>query len=199
MQNSISYTISVLNDFSRLNEVHSLVHDAFVDAGLCPKKTNNLLNLYPHLNRIEETKIIIAEKDGKIIGTNSVTVDGEYGLHTDSYFKEETDLIRKESTNKIGSSWRIATDKNYRNNIGLLLDIIRKTVEIIIEMDIETCLYSFSTKHEKFYKKLLNAETIAESDVFLKEGLKTRSVLMKTNATKTINHLNKTFFNKRKI
>ena len=174
-----------------------LAHDAFVESGLITKNNNKQLNLYPHLNFIENTKTIIAENSNKIIGTNSITVDGTNGLHTDNYFKEETDKIRYNSSEKIGSSWRIATCTEYHRNIRLLLDIIQNSVELAVKMNIEICLYAFNKKHENFYKQLLNAETIAQKKINQKQGLNTELVLMKTDTEKTRNHLNKLFIKRK--
>jgi len=197
MSEKQKYKISILNDYNKLPEIHTLAHDAFIESGLIKKRKSNQLNLFPHLNLTKNTTTIIAEKNGKIIGTNSMTVDSEVGLHTDKYFKKETDKLRKDTSKKIGSSWRIATHKDFRSNIMLLLDLIEKSVNVAIDMKIDTCLYIFAKKHEGFYKKLLNAELIAEKKCFIDDGLEVNLVLMKTETNQTINHLNKIFIKRK--
>ena len=112
-----------LSDLTRLPEIYSLTHDTYVESGLIQPKETGTLNLFPHLNEIEETVIIIAESNGKIIATNSLTIDGEKGLHTDVYFKSETNELRKKHK-KLGSSWRIATDKKHRGDIRIIMTLI---------------------------------------------------------------------------
>jgi hypothetical protein len=150
-----------LTDLTRLPEIFSLTHDTFVESGLILPKKNGMLNLYPHLNKIKETAVIIAEFNGKIIATNSATIDGEKGLHTDVYFKSETDEYRKTHKN-LGSSWRIATDKAHRRDIRIIMNLIKYSLLVGEKMGMETCLFIFEKRHERIYKKLIGAETIAE-------------------------------------
>jgi len=158
-QNKLTY--KTLTNFNRLPEIYSLTHDTFVESGLILPKENGQLNLYPHLNEIKETTIIIAECDGQIIATNSVTLDGEMGLHTDMYFKEEMDFLRKNNSN-LGSSWRIATKKEFRGNIRVLMNLIKHSLTIGKEKGMKSSLFIFEKKNERIYKKLIGAKTIAE-------------------------------------
>ena len=150
-----------LSDLTRLPEIYSLTHDTFVESGLIAPKKDGILNLYPHLNKIKETVVIIAESDGEIIATNSVTIDGEKGLHTDVYFKSETDEYRR-THEKLGSSWRIATDKKHRRDIRIIMNLIKHTLSVGEKLGMKTCLFIFEKRHERIYKKLICARTIAE-------------------------------------
>lgn len=185
----MNYTIEVLNDYSELFKIHKLVTKAYISSGILSETYSENADFYPQLNTIPETKIIIAKKNKKIIGTNSITIDGKAGLHTDHYFKKETDLIRKSSKKVLGSSWRIATSQEYHNKIGLFLDLIKKTFLIAKEENIEICLFIFLKKHEKFYKSFLDAETITEKKILLEPGRSVNYVLMKTETEKTQKHL----------
>jgi len=193
----MNYKIEILNDFSELIDVHKLVRKAYISSGILSETYIGNADFYPKLNMIPETKIIIARENGKIIGTNSITLDGKYGLHTDHSFKKETDLIRKTSKSILGSSWRIATSQEYHKKIGLFLDIIQKTFFIAKEQNIETCLFVFLKKHEKFYKSFLDAETIAEKEIYFEPDRSCDYVLMKTNTKKTQKHLSDIFINRK--
>ncbi len=197
MRNINDYSISILSEFHKLEEIHELCHDAYVESGLIFKRQDSKLNLFPHLNTIENTKTLIAVKDNKIIGTNSITSDGIFGLHSDMHFKEETDFFRLNTKGILGSSWRIATNKIYRNNIRLLLDLVQNTVKLAVEMNIQTCLYVFAKKHEDFYKKLIGAETISQKRSNLEPGLNVDLVLMKTETVKTREFMNDLFIRRK--
>lgn len=187
------YKINKLKDFNRLPEISLLVRETFIESGLISDHFNSSADFYPHLNTIKETTILIAEQNGKIIGTNSMTTDSSVGLHTDSYFKEETDFIRKTEKKILGSSWRLATIHEYRNNIHLFLDLIQTSFHIAKEKHIETCLFVFNKKHEAFYKKLLDAETIAEKICTMDYEIKIPFVLMRTDTENSQKHLSKIF------
>jgi len=165
-----NYEIHLLKDYQLLDKIHLLTYQAYVESELITENVNKRANIFPHLNEIKYTNIITAIKDNNIIGTNSLTIDSEYGLHSDIHFKEETDRIRTSVTGLSGSSWRIATVSEYRKNIRLLLDLIQFTVNLAVEKEIHTCVYVFAKKHEEFYKKLIGAETVA-----CKKGFNTRT------------------------
>jgi len=187
------YKISKLKNFNRLPEISILVGKAFIESGLISKNFKQPVDLYPHLNTIKETTILIAESNGKIIGTNSMTVDSPAGLHTDYYFKEETDFFRKTENKILGSSWRIATEHEYRRNIRLFLDLIQNSFFVAKESHIETCLFVFAKKHEEFYKKMIDAETLAEKICTIEPGIDLPMVLMRTDTENSQKHLSKIF------
>ena len=197
MQTQNNYTIKELIDNNRLSEISSLVHETLVESNHITKRVDNIINLYPHLNNINQTNVLIAEINNKIIGTNSMTIDSEHGLHTDLFFKQETDYIRKSSDEKLGSSWRIATSKEYRGNIRLFLDLIQNSFFLAKEKGIETCLFVFDKKHEKLYKSLLDAETISEKVCNIEAGIDINMVLMKTDTENSQKHLNKIFIKRK--
>ncbi len=197
MENLNNYSINELIDYNRLSEISSMVHETLVESRHIIKGSTDKINLYPHLNNINQTTVLIAELNNNIIGTNSMTIDSEHGLHTDLFFKQETDYIRKSSEKKLGSSWRIATNKEYRGNIRLFLDIIQNSFFLAKKKGIETCLFVFDKKHEKLYKKLLDAETISEKVCNIEAEIDINMVLMKTDTENSQKHLNKIFIRRK--
>ncbi len=187
-----NYKLHKLKDFNRLYEIGKLVHDTLVESGHISSRYDKYVDLYPHLNKIPETSILIAESGGKIIGTNSMTLESPAGLHTDKFFKEETDCFRK-NKKILGSSWRIATSKEYRKNIRLFLDLIQNSFFLAKEMNIETCLFVFDKKHEEFYKKMLDAETVAEKICNIEPEIDIPMVLMQTDTENSQKHMSKIF------
>lgn len=190
MKNGQLITISQLTDFSRLPEIFSLAYKTFLENNLILPSESEQMDLYPQLNKSGHTIIIIAECEGRIIATNSVTMDGENGLHTDTHFKKETDEWRRKSK-ALGSLWRIATEKKYRNNVKLIKDILKKTVEVIEVMGIATVVFTIEKRHEKIYKRIFGAETIAEKVSSLDRNPKHEisMVLMVSNIEKMKNSL----------
>ena len=196
MQTSRTHQISILKDFKRLKEVHELAYSSYFKNEENNKPAD--INLFPILDTSKNTKTIVVEIEDKIIGTNSLTIDGEFGLPSDKYFKEETDAIRKNTSGNVGNSWKIATSQDYKSNVMLLFDIIQKTSELAVEMKIDTCLYIFPKKHENIYKKMINAEKIAEKKCNIGDVKDVHLVLMKTETKNSIKHF-KSLFTKRKF
>ncbi len=168
-----------LDDLNRLSEIYSITYDAFYENGDIPFNKKKMINSNPHLDNIEETIVIIAELNNKIIATNTLTKDGKNGLHTDKYFKIETDELRRKYKN-IGSTWRIVTKDKENNNIKLIKNLIDYSNTVASEMDIKYNLFIVKDKHENVYKNLVNAKTIAKKRTNMQssEGKEVNLVLM---------------------
>ena len=143
-----------------LERVYRLTHDVYVKSGYCKSKKNGRLVHYPHLDNIPETTVFIAIKNGKIVGTNSITLDGPKGLHVDEDFLNDVNKVRAEGR-RLVASWRIVTDCK---GIKPVIELISKTTDYALnELKAETALFTFHPKHERFYKKFLNMRTIARN------------------------------------
>ena len=144
-----------------LHDVWRLTHDVYVKAGYCKRRETGWLIHYPRLDNIIETAVFIAIENGRIIGTNSITLDGPKGLHVDDDFPKEVNKIRKEGR-RLVASWRIVTDCK---GIMPVVRLIKKTLAFgLNELWAETALFTFNPEHENFYKKYLNMTTIAKRD-----------------------------------
>lgn len=166
-----------------MDEVYRIVHDAYLERGYIEEQPYGKLIHYPHLDGIPETTVLVAIENSEIVGTNSVTFDGLYGMHVDEDFKEECDQIRLEKR-VLAASWRIATRKSCRNVRKVVMELIQKTVDHAIINGIETVLFSFNPRHERIYKKLLNMTTIARDDKSVAGLSNAPAVLMRADTEK---------------
>jgi hypothetical protein len=178
------YTIDKLKDYSRISDIYKLTHDTCVEAGVILPKEDGQLITFPHLDYTPQTTILIAEQDGQIIGTNSFKIDGSEGLHTDIYFREETDKIREKVTGVLGCSWRIATHKEYRKERSLILDMIKRTFEVALTANCEVCLFIFSEKHSRIYQRIIGAEIVSKKNFSLDNNIETMGVMMQVEIQK---------------
>jgi len=147
-----------------MDDVFRLVHDEYVRAGYCTPRHDGLLKHYPHLDYIPETFVFVAVEDNKIIGTNSLTLDGCMKLHVDCDFPEHVEQIRQElliDNHKLAASWRIATHPNARKQMVVILNLIHITFKAMVDNYLHTCLFTFNPKHERFYHKLLGFDTVS--------------------------------------
>ncbi|MAD61579.1 MAG: hypothetical protein CMH49_08760 [Myxococcales bacterium] len=152
----MSYRFSILEDESRLVEIHSLTHDCLVDAGRITPVDSGMFILYPKLNEIEETTVLIVEYEGRIIGTNTITLDNKHGLHSEVHFPDQTDKARKRSK-RLCSSWRIMIDKTHAS-ITVLMGLIEFTLEVGRQLGVDACCFVFRKSHALIYQRLLGLE-----------------------------------------
>ena len=131
-----------------LDEVYRLTHDEYIRMGYIEPRSDGRLRHYIHLDRIPETSIIVAFVDGRIVGTNSWTKDGVYGLHVDQDFKAECDQIRRElylRGKALAASWRIVTDNDFNSiRMKIVLTLIAETLKQIVLAGYETAVFTFN-------------------------------------------------------
>ena len=162
--------IERLEHIDQLPIVWKLTHDAFVSEGYCAPQPDGLLKHHlalditnGQLNR--NTTILISYVDDKPVATCSLTLDSEFGLHTDKAFRDETDRFRLECKQQgliLASSWRIVTTRDVSPRITM--NLIHETLLLSIEKDVDILLCTFNPKHKKFYCKRLGMEFVAQSD-----------------------------------
>lgn len=171
--------IRPITDNQELDKVYGLTHTSWVESGLVLPQPNGRIIHHPHLDASKDTTILVAIEDGIIVGTNSITIDGPSGLHVDHGFKDETDVIRAEG-NRLASSWRVATLPEYRSRSSLFKALVKATVRLAIEKDVDTCLFLFPPKHESIYQRLINAKTVCNKIIKYEEGFVVTAVMMRT-------------------
>lgn len=160
-QPSDALEIRPIKNHLEMEEVYRMTHDAYVDMGFIEPHADGRLVHYPHLDTLPETTVLVALVGGRIVGTNSLTLDGPVGLHVDEDFKAETDAVR--ATGRfLSSSYRINTLREFRHRRDIVMGLIRETVYIAINSGVKTCLFIFHKRHESIYRRLLNMKTVAE-------------------------------------
>lgn len=169
----LPYIICELKSPQKLDEIHKLTYSSLLERKDIAPNRDKKISLFPHLDTSRQTTILVAENRGKIIGTNSVSMDGPDGLPSDLHFPAETDEIRKRCSGNIAASWRIATSHEYRRDRRLILEIMKATFRVGFENNIDTCLFIFNQRHVDFYKRLFGAEVVSRKLIALKgrEGI----------------------------
>jgi hypothetical protein len=160
-----------------MSAVYRLTHDCYVASHYIEPRPDGMLNHHPHLDGIPQTTVLVADLDGEIVGTNSWTLDGPAGMHTDADFKAECDAVRTEGR-VLAASWRIMVRMDCHQKTRIVLELIKTTVCDMVSAGVQVALFTFDEKHERFYRRFLNMRTIARRDE--SHGLeKVRPILMR--------------------
>lgn len=176
-----AYTVREAQTIRELDEVHRITHDSIVEAGYMPPQNGGRIISYPELDSSPRTTILVAMEGRRVIGTNSITGDGPFGLHTDRHFRAETDVIRREGR-RLVSSFRIATDPSWtgRRSFALVQDLVRLTLVVAIhKYDFETILCTFNPKHETVYERWLAARTVRLIEAMEDDRIAAGAVMMR--------------------
>ena len=153
----MKFTIRSANTFGELDRVYRLTHDAYLEMGYCKPQPDSRLNHYPHLDDIPETTVLIAISEGRIIGTSSLTMDGEHRLPVDTDYNWHVDKVRAEGR-KLASAWRIVTGVHGRK---VVMGLLSCSVDLALQSDANTLLIVVNPHHEAVYKRLFNMEALA--------------------------------------
>ncbi len=178
------FNISVLRDFTRLNEVYRLSHDALAEAGIIMPRSNGLLVTDPKVDRMKETSILLAENNEELIGTISVTLDGPHGLHIERWFGEEVDQIRKNDPGILCTAWRFAIARKFRSDRRLPFELIRKAFNQACQKGCHTGLIVVTYRHIEFYHSFMKAEVVARRKARLYDENVVEIGLLKFNVDK---------------
>lgn len=176
-----AYTVREAQTIRELDEVHRITHDSIVEAGYMPPQNGGRIISYPELDSSPRTTILVAVEGRRVIGTNSITADGPFGLHTDRHFRAETDVIRREGR-RLVSSFRIATDPSWtgRRTLALVQDLVKWSLVVAIhKYDFETILCTFNPKHETVYQRWLAARTVRLIDAMDDDRISAGAVMMR--------------------
>ena len=156
------FTVETAADLER---VHKLTYRCYLQQGYCSEDPSEKLIHFPKLEGIRETMVFgLVDELGVLQGTNSATVDGPRGLHTDAAFPDGTELQRLDcrlTGKRLGSSWRICTSPENRNAMKAIFLIIDYTLRIAGPL-MDVCLFTFHPNHAKTYARLLGLQYISE-------------------------------------
>ena len=159
-EETIEATVRPAQGREDLESVYRLVHDAYVEQGYIEAQPDGRLLHNSDLDNIPETVVLLVEVDKHLLGTVSLTVDGQFGLPVDKDFKATCDVVRNDGR-ALAGVWRLVTRHGYVDERRLVMSLIGEVVRQAIEGGVQTCLCAVNTKHEHFYKRLLNMQAIA--------------------------------------
>lgn len=152
------------NTKENLKDIWKLTYDIYSEQGYCKSNSNKTLRHYPHLDLIPETHVFVAEEDGILHGTITLTMDNKNGLPINNQFQEINNyryFCSLENKN-LATVWRMVTRKKFRNKCETVINLMNRTVKDGIRLGIDYLIIELNPKHEKHYKRMLGLETISQ-------------------------------------
>ena len=157
------FTVTTAADMDR---VYRLTYQCYLQQGYCSEDPSEKLIHFPKLEGIKETHVFgLQDAEGRLQATNSATVDGPRGLHTDESWPDETELQRLDCAVRhlrLGASWRICTSPENRNAMKAIFLIIDYTLRMAGPL-MDVCLFTFHPTHARTYARLLGLQAITEA------------------------------------
>ncbi len=145
-----------------LEQVYRLVHDGYVQRGYCSPQEDGLLRHGQHLDELDTTLTLGAFQNDMLIGTVSVTRDGDYTMPVDSVFAEEYAAIRRENAS-LAVIWRLATHHDYREEPRLVMNLIQAVIHHKVRSGINVSVCTLHERHERIYRRLFKMSVVGRS------------------------------------
>lgn len=158
--------------------VQKLYHDCLVSENAIQVQASGTINMYPQLENLYNSDVVLVKEDNRIVGTVSVSKDAHMSSPADKYFPKEMMQIR-ESNNRICNVWRICTHPDYRSKNSLIKQLLKKAIQVIIKKGYEEIVIAVNPENDFFYKRVLNFTEIARVDQMPNELISAGVILMK--------------------
>lgn len=144
-----------------LHQVWHLSHDEYVRSGLIQPQLDRHYPLYPDLDGIPETTVLVAVEGGMMTGSMTMTMDGERGLPTDADYPAETQAERDKGR-PLASCWRLATAFDCRSRHGVLAALMRHMTHLLVGLGEPTLLMECHPRHVLYYRRRFGFEAVGE-------------------------------------
>jgi len=147
-----------------IGDIWSLAHDRYFECGYIDKQFSGMFTQYPEYEFLPETKRLIAIDNGELIGTVTITLDGEYGLPIEADWPKETQIVRAVGL-PIACVWRLVTKLACASTRRIVLDLLKGCVRELIECGEPVILAAFNPRHKDFYKRFCRLTEIGRHEI----------------------------------
>ncbi len=155
--------VRAMSGNQELDQVHRLAHDGYVQRGYCTPQPDGRLHHGRHLDHLPDTLILGAFQDDTLIGTVSLTRDGDYAMPVDEVFAAEYDVICRQAR-AVGVVWRLATHDDYRDDPRLVIALFQGIIHHQVRCGIDVIVCTLNKRHERVYRRLFNMQAVAHCD-----------------------------------
>jgi hypothetical protein len=161
----------------QLFDVYRLTYECYLARGHYLPRLDGLWIPHPDFDHVAETTILVAELEGEIVGTVSITLDGTRGLPLDEKFKNTCMLIRS-GGKRLAQVWRLLVKESCSLKDPILTSLVYEAVHHLLLRGIHTSLFFVQEQHAEPCRELLNAVTLTSA--LSAHGLSNaRSILMR--------------------
>ena len=148
---------------SRLEEVYRLAQSGLEAIGDVNPDLNDSAAENPYFDVLDETLIITAEVNQKIIGTMSCTIDSQHGMPLDRFFPKEISKNREMGLSML-CAWRFAISPEYQS-MRLSTRIMQEAVKQAFINGCDLGIFYFNSRFDRYYQRFLNGQIIAHNKI----------------------------------
>lgn len=144
-----------IQDSSDLEAVYRLTYETYLRRGICLPNKEKVLIHNRSLDEVENTCILIAKQNGQIEASLSLTIgQTQEEIYNFDVFKE--DLQSEPLENALFfSGWRLAVRKEGPHSRFVVLQLILKGMQYLLQKGVTFGYMSFREEHLQFYRRIL--------------------------------------------
>ncbi|MEM6345769.1 MAG: hypothetical protein AAF927_17885 [Bacteroidota bacterium] len=155
IQSSDRLFVYPITEASDLDIVHQITYETYLRRGICKPNPSQRLVHNPALDASPNTRILVARYRGEIQATLSVSLARKaeeiYNYET---FAEDLALEPVEE-GLFFSGWRLAVRQEGPSSRFLVLQLILKGIQLLLQEGATFGYMSFREEHLRFYKRIL--------------------------------------------
>lgn len=148
------YIYPTLEPFD-LDAVYQLTYDTYLKRGICFPNRDKKLVHNPDFDVSPNTHVLVAKQKGRIEASLSITFGYQREeVYNYEVFKED---LAAESFDEVPffSAWRLAVKNDGPSSRCLVLQLILKAIQLILQNGATFGYMSFREEHLQFYKRIL--------------------------------------------
>ncbi len=154
-QSSDRLYVYPITDAADLDVVHQITYETYIRRGICKPNPSKRLIHNPELDASPNTHILVARYKGEIQATLSVTI-GTLPEEIYNYEIFQEDLTSEPlEGGSFFSGWRLAVRNEGPYSRFLVLQLILKAMQLLLQKGVNYGYMSFREEHLRFYKRIL--------------------------------------------
>lgn len=146
---------------AEIPQIWHLTHDAYALKGYILPQPDGI---FRHYRAWEDVSVrLVAMLDGRLVGSLTYTLDGEFGLPTDVSYEWETDILRAVGLPLL-CCWRIIVAPECRHEHRVSQELMLGAFRDWVAAGEPVCLCEVNPMHVDYYRKRLGFREIARRD-----------------------------------
>ena len=153
-------TIHPVTNSHEFFEVYRMAYDAYRDQDSPPASKDSVWIPFPEFDHASASTILVAERQGEIVGSVSITFDGPRGLPLDKSFGGRPAFLFRNQGLRLAEIWRLVTKATVADGSMIAAALLQDVVERLKQQEIQTSLVSVLFPYAALCREQLKAVTL---------------------------------------
>lgn len=159
--------VGLASDTDVFDAAFRLVHDQYTWRGyMAPSPSGRRLSVH---HALPTTKVFVARRDDRVIGTVTLVGDSLFGLPMDDLYRHEISTLRAQGRRIAEVSALATAAESRRTGITVLLHLMRALITYAVKLAaLDDLCITVNPRHVEFYRSCMRFETIGGERAYSK-------------------------------